>query len=471
MKFTNLLSRLIVETSKFQFLYDKYVKPQKVKAVPPVQPGQETPKQEKQKGLIPFEVFKAVVLADPFTKVPEGEDIDSLDEKKMESVKIGKYSEWLLKKFLQPSLVDLGITEKEAEDPSKKKYAAQQFAKLFLEDLYKQTERLNFYEKAKQYLPQEKRDINKLSLNDLYDIFSNFQLPEKKRKEEQKKEAKKSREGFNHVGGEIIHQGPKWTMIRISDTGQKGRDAAIYYGGYKDVRQGESDWCTSSPGLHYFETYIKDGPLYVVFPNDDGGKVGKRTGLPEERYQFHFPSNQFMDREDHRVKLVELLNGPMKELKEILKPEFARGLVSKDKDTLEITYPQGVAATYIALYGLMDVFESAPKNISSISIINNSKEQFSFDVPETLGQFTQMSSLFFQNCVKSLPNSIGNLKQLKFISLPHNKDLKTLPESISELPDLMFVNVMDCPNLTIPEKLASKLDHDQSGFYYVDASA
>ena len=52
-----------------------------------------------------------------------------------------------------------------------------------------------------------------------------------------------------------------------------------------------------------------------------------------------------------------------------------------------------------------------------------------------------------------------------------NKDLKTLPESISELPDLMFVNVMDCPNLTIPEKLASKLDHDQSGFYYVDASA
>ena len=161
MKFTNLLSRLIVETSKFQFLYDKYVKPQKVKAVPPVQPGQETPKQEKQKGLIPFEVFKAVVLADPFTKVPEGEDIDSLDEKKMEAVKIGKYSEWLLKKFLQPSLVDLGISEKEAEDPSKKKYAAQQFVKLFLEDLYKQTERLNFYEKAKQYLPQEKRDINK----------------------------------------------------------------------------------------------------------------------------------------------------------------------------------------------------------------------------------------------------------------------------------------------------------------------
>lgn len=465
MKFTSLLSKLIVENTKFQFLYDKYVKPQVSKEKPEGQ-GPETEKKPKSKGMISFDLFKAVVLADPFTKVPEGENVDTLDVEKMKNIKLGKYSEWLLKRFLQPTLSDLGISDQEAQDPAKQQYAKQQYAKLFLEDLYKQTERLQFYEKAKQYLPQDKRDINKLSIKDLYDIFQNFQLPEKKRIESERKEAKKTRKGFEHVGGEIIHQGPKWTMIRISDTGAKGKEAAIWYGGFKDVRAGETDWCTSSPNLSYFEGYIKDGPLYVVFPNDDKGEVGKRTGLPKERYQFHFPSNQFMDREDHRVKLVELLNGEMNELKDIFKPEFAKGLVTKDKDTLDINYPQGSAAQFVALYGMDEIFNSAPQTISSINIINNSKDNIALDVPKTISRFQSLQSVMFQNCVKSLPENLGELKKLKFISLPGNQELKSLPESISTLPDLMFVNVMDCPNVVLPKKLEETLEDDGNGFYF-----
>lgn len=465
MKFTSLLSKLIVENTKFQFLYDKYVKPQVSKEKPEGQ-GPETEKKPKSKGMISFDIFKAVVLADPFTKVPEGENVDTLDVEKMKNIKLGKYSEWLLKRFLQPTLSDLGISDQEAQDPAKQQYAKQQYAKLFLEDLYKQTERLQFYEKAKQYLPQDKRDINKLSIKDLYDIFQNFQLPEKKRIESERKEAKKTRKGFEHVGGEIIHQGPKWTMIRISDTGAKGKEAAIWYGGFKDVRAGETDWCTSSPNLSYFEGYIKDGPLYVVFPNDDKGEVGKRTGLPKERYQFHFPSNQFMDREDHRVKLVELLNGEMNELKDIFKPEFAKGLVTKDKDTLDINYPQGSAAQFVALYGMDEIFNSAPQTISSINIINNSKDNIALDVPKTISRFQSLQSVMFQNCVKSLPENLGELKKLKFISLPGNQELKSLPESISTLPDLMFVNVMDCPNVVLPKKLEETLEDDGNGFYF-----
>ena len=465
MKFTTLLSKLIIENSKFQFLYDKYVKPQ----TPKVKPEKESPevtKKPKPQGMVPFEVFKSIVLADPFTKVPQGEDIDTLDVEKMKNVKLGKYSEWLLKKFLQPTLADLNLTDEEAQDPARKTDAAKQYAKLFLEDLYKQTERLQFYEKAKQYLPQEKRDINKLSIKDLYHIFQNFQLPEKKRIESERKEAKKTRKGFEHVGGEIIHQGPKWTMIRISDRGAKGKEAAIWYGGFKDVRGGESDWCTSSPNLSYFEGYIKDGPLYVVFPNDDKGEVGKRTGLPKERYQFHFPSNQFMDREDHRVKLVELLNGEMSELKEMFKPEFAKGLVTKDKDTLDINYPQGAAAQFVALYGMEEIFESAPETLSSINIINNSTEKMTLDVPSSIVRFKNLKSIMMQNCVKTLPDNLGDLQNLHFLSLPNNKELRTLPESISKITGLMFVNVMDCPNVKLPEKLSAVLEDDGNGFYY-----
>jgi len=102
------------------------------------------------------------------------------------------------------------------------------YRKLFIEVVSGINEKTATFEKYIKYLPQEKRDINKLSINDLYDIFQNFQLPEKKRIESERKEAKKTRKGFEHVGGEIIHQGPKWTMIRISDKGAKGKEAAIW---------------------------------------------------------------------------------------------------------------------------------------------------------------------------------------------------------------------------------------------------
>ena len=177
----------------------------------------------------------------------------------------------------------------------------------------------------------------------------------------EKKEAKKSRQGFNHAGGEIIYEGPTWTMIKISDQGQVGKDAAIWYGGFHEYDLGETRWCTSSPGLTYFNGYIKDGPLYVVFPNDDKGQVGKKTGLPVERYQFHFPSSQFMDRHDKQLNLVELLNGPMSELKEFFKPEFAKGLVTKGGDKVEINYPNDSAGKFVALYGFDELFDSMPK--------------------------------------------------------------------------------------------------------------
>jgi hypothetical protein len=63
--------------------------------------------------------------------------------------------------------------------------------------------------------------------------------------------------------------------------------------------RGETRWCTSSPGLTWFDRYIKDGPLYVVIPNSPrkftgSMDLGEKSGLPAYRIQFHFPSNQFM---------------------------------------------------------------------------------------------------------------------------------------------------------------------------------
>ena len=82
-KFTSILRDLIVEGSRFQVLFDKFVKP----------------KEKGQKGLIPFETLFALIAADPTSSFPEGMDIDNANPKDMDRVKIGKYTQWLLKNY------------------------------------------------------------------------------------------------------------------------------------------------------------------------------------------------------------------------------------------------------------------------------------------------------------------------------------------------------------------------------------
>jgi Leucine-rich repeat (LRR) protein len=458
MRITTLLSNLIVEQSRFQVLFDKLVKP--ATKSKNIEPG------KKPKSIMDFETLKAIILADPTTRVPEGKDIDTLSMEDMERVKVGKYSQWLLKNYVSPQIET--DAEVDFKSPAYQKSLAEA-RRLFMEDLYKTTADLIKFEKAKPYLPQEQRDINKFTVVSLFDTLKDFQIPEKKKAEIEKKEAKKSREGLKHAGGEIVFEGSNWTMIKIEDQGSVGKDAAVYYGGFHEYDQGESRWCTSSPGLSYFNGYIKDGPLYVVFPNDDKGLVGKKTGLPQERFQFHFPSNQFMDRHDRQINLVEYLNGPMSELKDFFKPEFAKGLVSKGGNKVEINYPDSSAGKFVALYGFDELFDSLPESIEHLLINNKSKETIALTVPESLGRFKDLQALLLQNIAKSLPKSIGQLQNLNFLALPSNQSLESLPESIADIPGLAFINLKDSnPNIKIPERLKEKLSDEGSGFYYVN---
>jgi hypothetical protein len=426
-------------------------------------------KNKKATGLMGFDTLKAIIFSDPTTKASENFDIAGANVDEMEKVKVGKYTQWLLKNFISPKPTELELSGEVDFNSREYKNAVSEFRRLFLEDLYKTTDDLKKFERAKQYLPQDQRDINKFTPRTLFDTLKDFQIPEKKRQELEKKEAKKTREGFKHAGGEILYEGPNWTLIRVSDQGAVGKDAAIYYGGFHEYDQGESRWCTSSPGLTYFNGYIKDGPLYVIFPNDDGGQVGKKTGLPVERYQFHFPSNQFMDRHDRQVNLVEMLNGKLSELKEFFKPEFAKGLITKGGNKVEINYPDSSAGKFVALYGFDELFESLPEYIEHLLINNKSKEDIALDVPESLGRFTSLQALLLQNIVRTLPESIGKLSNLNFLALPGNKQLKSLPASIAGLESLAFINLKDSnPNIQIPPQLKERLSEEGQGFYYVN---
>jgi hypothetical protein len=463
MRFTQLLTNLILEQSRFQVLYDKMVKPAK---------GSDE-EGKKAKGLMPFEVLKNIIFADPTTVGPRFTDNESrtefiltATEEEMEKVKVGKYTQWLLKNFVAPTFDDIDERANIEKGTAEYKRMMKDYQNLFLEDLHKMTEDLKKYERFKNQLPQDKRDINKISASELFDLVKDFRLEKTKASKQEKEEAKTS---YQYPGSEIVFRGPNWTLIKIEDQGALGKAAAVFFGGYQDGDSGESRWCTSAPGLNYFNGYIQQGPLYVVLPNDDKGQVGKRTGLPVERYQFHFQSNQYMDRHDRQINLVEYLNGSMSELKDYFKPEFAKGLVSKGGNKVEINYPDSSAGKFVALYGFEDLFDSLPKTINQLMITNKSKEEIALDVPESLGQFEDLDALLLQNIVRSLPESIGNLKKIKFLSLNNNKNLVGLPESIADLPNLAFVNLAGTnPNINIPDRLREKMTEESNGFWHVD---
>jgi len=443
-RFTNILKELIIESSRFQVLFDKYVKPNK----------------ETRKGMMPLGTLFEIIAADPTSRVPEGMSAESVKPEDMEKVKIGKYTQWLLKNFTNPTTLDVG------PDSPRYKGAFQQYQELFLEDLYKVTGDLMKFERFKSRLPQEARDINKLTPESLYDYVKEFSLEKTKASKEEKAEASKT---YQHPGADIVYRGSDWTVARISDMGQLGKDAACFYGGYYlEPQKGETRWCTSSPGLTWFDRYIKDGPLYVVIPNSPrkftgSDEVGQKSGLPAYRMQFHFPSNQFMTPDDRNIDLVDFLNQQEPGLKEYFKPEFMKGLSSKGGTKVAVNYPGDSASKFIALYGFEEFFETLPENIERLEFVKKGGADISLNIPDSIGKFKNLTALHLVGCVGKFPESICNLDKLQFLSLPDNPGLQMLPSCLANLPRLTVINLKNSnASNVVPDSLKQKIEQDDN---------
>jgi hypothetical protein len=429
-KLNNILSRILREDSRLDVLIDKYTKPKK------------DAEKGNPKALMGLDILGQIIFADPTTKKPEGIDTSDLSLENLKEVQPGQYVNWMLKNFEKPEVDESGNVGRARE--------------LFIEDLYQLTDDLTKFTKVKQYLPVDKRDINKFtSPNALFTFLNNFELPErikeKLKQNEFKKEIRKEREGFKHPGATVEFVGDKYTVIKIEGDNEKTREAASWYGGYNK----ETRWCTSTKESRNFTRYIGDGPLYVILPNNDNGKVGELTGLPEERYQFHFPSDQYMDRFDHSINLVDFLNDKAPDLKEYFKPQFAKGLVSKG-NKIDISYPNSSSGKYIALYGFEELLQHLPDNITEFGFVNKSSQKLAWDIPASIGRFKQLTMLQLDGVVKTLPDEIGGLTNLFMLVLSNNPQLKSLPASIGKLNSIVVMNLMGCDsNLfkTLPEEV------------------
>jgi hypothetical protein len=425
MKFTPLLRSIIVEQSRFEVLSNALTKPNKDKEGNTIKP--KLTKQE----------FMALIEADPTTKM-NNVDPETATSKELEKIKVGKYSQWIIKNYLSP------VTERQAGDSGYER-EVKQVKETFIEDLYKVKEDLQKFERFKSRIQGEK-DINKLTPRQLYDAVKDFDLTLATTTKAERKTAE------IHPGAKLLYDGTDWRVIEIRDKGAVGKEAACFYGGNNK----ETRWCTSAPGASWFDRYIKDGPLYVVFnPNDT--KIAPETGLPVTRYQFHFPSNQFMDKDDHQIDLVQYLNGPMKELKHIFKPEFAKGLTVGGQSLIIDSFSQGAVGKFIALYGLDDLIGSLPETLQEFQIINrDNQNKIIIEIPEEIGRFKNLNMILLENCISSIPDSICTLSKLRFIALLNNKELKSIPECIANIPKLYFLNLKGSDNVQVPEKIKER---------------
>lgn len=427
MKFTSLLKTIIVENSRFEILRDALTKPSTDKQ------GKKQPKK------MSLDEFIKLVQADPTTRM-NNVDPQSADSKELEKIKAGKYVNWLIKNYLTP------ITERQPGDNGYDREVAQ-VKDTFMEDLYKVTDDLKKFERFKNRLPLDQRNIDKLNTRSLYDAVKDFDLTLATTTKAERKSAPV------HPGANLLYDGPTWRVVKIEDKGASGKEAACFYGG----NQQETRWCTSAPGLNWFERYIKDGPLYVVYnPNDT--TVAPMTGLPVERYQFHFPSNQFMDRHDHQVDLVGLLSGSMSELKDIFKPEFAKGLTVQGGEKLVIdSFSHGAIGKYIALYGLDDLLKNLPLTLKEFQIQNKpgGNSNIIINIPKDIDRFQDLQFILLENCIAEIPDSICNLEKLTFLALINNPKLTTVPECIANLPRLVFMNLKGSDNVQVPESIKS----------------
>jgi hypothetical protein len=426
MKFTPLLKSIILEQSKFEFLSNKYLQPKVNKAG------------EKLKPKLAKGDFYALVNADPTTRL-NNVDLENMSKDDLNKVKAGKYVDWLINQFL---------SVKTERQPGENGYQREleNARNTFMEDLYKVTDDLKKFERFKGKIKGEK-DINKLTADQLYDAVKDFDLTLATTTKAERKSAEV------HPGSKLVYDGPNWRVIEIEDKGPVGKEAACFYGGNNQ----ETRWCTSTPGTdQWFNRYIKDGPLYVIY-NPQDTDVASTTGLPKNRYQFHFPSNQFMDKDDRQQDLVQLLTGPMSDLKDFFKPEFAKGLTVGGEKLVIDSFTHGAVGKFIALYGLDDLIGNLPASLKEFQIQNkDSKNNIVINIPEEIGRFKDLNMIMLDNCVASIPDSVCQLQKLKFLALINNKELKSIPECVSNLPSLLFLNLKGSPNVEVPNAIKEK---------------
>ena len=148
------------------------------------------------------------------------------------------------------------------------------------EDIYKWKNYFETFKRKKQSFPI--KDLNQIKTEDDIDEFVNKAL-----EIENPDKLEVSYELLNKYKDLHIGKVDGFEVFKIpqNDSGE-GED--FYFKAACDLGE-DTQWCTAG-GRNWYSRYIKDGPLYVF--------INPTTG---DKYQFHYESDQFMDKADRSI--------------------------------------------------------------------------------------------------------------------------------------------------------------------------
>ena len=130
-------------------------------------------------------------------------------------------------------------------------------------------------------LPDEQKDLNKLSLGDLYGAIAPF---EDKKIVSNKQAARDKKQKFFSDGDAELFYKDKSIVVVIPKT----EEASCYFGV-------DAKWCTSSTETkNYFKSYNRKGSLYIIMTKSDG------------KYQVHMEKKEFNDALNRELSLKEV---------------------------------------------------------------------------------------------------------------------------------------------------------------------
>ena len=117
---------------------------------------------------------------------------------------------------------------------------------------------------------------------------------------------------------------------------------------------------------------------------------------------------------------------------------------------------------YIAIYGFDEFFEALPDTLERLDIeISNSRNRTddntpAFRLPDDIVRFKQLEMLHIEGMLSELPDELGQLENLQFISIPNNPNLVHIPESLADLPSLEVLNIKNNNKMVIPHKIMER---------------
>ena len=412
--FREILTNLIIEDSRYDILMKKYTEPKK----------------KGKKAAMDKDLLIDLMNSDPTTK----QDLESGEP---EITKVGAYTNWLIKQWMGlPQEAD----KEYAYGSPDWGVALERLQNLFMEDLYKTTEDLEKFhhlKKTKKYKGQ--KDIGQIkSVADLYDNVKDYKVS---KDELTKTKAERLRDDV-----EKVYEDDKWRILI-----PKSKEASCHYGG------GDTRWCTASKSSNYYDHYAKQGPLYMMMYKEDAGKSPSEN----RSHQFHFESNSFYNAEDRGIDLGPFF-ATYPELKPFFKDKFSSYLKKDFGKQVQLRYPNDTMSKYIAIYGFDEFFEALPDSLERLDIeISNSRNRTddntpAFRLPDDIVRFKQLEMLHIEGMLSELPDELGQLENLQFISIPNNPNLVHIPESLADLPSLEVLNIKNNNKMVIPHKIMER---------------